>query len=279
MSLAGRTALAWLALAVFAPALTRAADARRIVALAPNLTELAFAAGAGERVVGAVQYSDYPEAARRIPRVGDAFRVDNEKILALRPDLVLVWESGTPRAVIEKLQALGLQVAVVQVSALPQVGDALRQIGRLTGTEKSAESAARDFEVKLAALKERYANRSRLRVFIEVDRQPLFTVNGRHIISEIVRLCGGENIFAGIGQLAAAVSTEAVVIADPDVILRAVADAQGAEDDWQRWANVKAVRDARVYRINPDTLVRATPRLLEGAEQVCRVLEKARRTP
>lgn len=250
-----------------------------MVTLAPNLTELVFAAGAGERVVGAVQYSDYPEAAQRIPRVGDAFRVDNEKILALRPDLVLVWESGTPRAVIEKLQALGLKVAVVQVSSLPQVGDALRQIGRLAGTEKNAESAARDFEVKLAALKERYAKGSRLRVFIEVDRQPLFTVNGRHIISEIVRLCGGENIFAGIGQLAASVSTEAVVIADPDVILRAVADAPGVEDEWQRWTDIKAVRDARVYRINPDTLVRATPRLLDGAEQVCRALEQARRMP
>lgn len=269
--------LAWVLVVVISAA-ANASEARRIVTLAPNLAELAFAAGAGERVVGVVQYSDYPEAALRIAHVGDAFRVDSEKILALRPDLVLAWESGTPRAVIEKLQALGLNVAVVQVSRLAQVGDALRTIGKLAGTGAVAEAAARDFEKKMAALKERYANRPRLRVFIEVDRQPLFTVNGNHVTSEIVQLCGGENVFAGIGQLAASIGTEAVIGENPDVILSTANDAEGVRNDWRRWSDINAVRYAHVYQMNPDTLVRATPRLVEGAEQACNALEQARRT-
>lgn len=252
-----------------------AAGASRIVVLAPNLAELVFAAGAGERLVGTVEYSDYPRVARRIPRVGDAFRIDHEKLLAVRPDLVLAWQSGTPVAVIEKLRGLGLPVAVVQVSQLAQVAEALRQVGKLAGTEASAEQAAQQFERNLATLKLRYADRSALRVFIEIERQPLFTVNGKHLISEIVQLCGGENVFAGVNQLAPAIGIEAVLVADPQVVLSTVRG-DPAMSAWRRWRKIDAVRAQRVYQLDPDTLTRATPRVIEGAKQVCEVLDRAR---
>lgn len=255
---------------------TASAAARRIVTLAPNLTELAYAAGAGELLVGAVMYSDYPEAARRLPRVGDAFRVDNERLLALQPDLVLAWTSGTPQVVIENLRDLGLNVVEVEVSQLAQVGSALRRLGKLAGTEATAERAAQEFEKQMAALREEHASRRRLRVFVEVDRQPLFTVNRRHVISEVVELCGGDNVFTDLKQLAPPISVEAVIAADPEVILGSFNDAGSLREDWRPWRNISAVRNGQLYIVNPDTLTRATPRLVEGAREVCHVLEKVR---
>lgn len=270
-----RRCLLWMPLLMLATAPAVATGPSRIVALAPNLAELVFAAGAGERLIGTVEYSDYPRAARRVARVGDAFRIDYEKLLALRPDLVLAWQSGTPVAVIEKLRTLGLPVTVVQVSQLTQVAGALRQIGKLAGAEASGERAAQQFERDLAALKLRYADRSPLRVFIEIERQPLFTINGKHLISEIVQLCGGENVFAGVKQLATAIGIEAVLVADPQVVLSTV-HGEPAMSAWHRWSKIDAVHARRVYQLDPDTLTRATPRVIEGAKQVCKTLDRVR---
>lgn len=254
---------------------TAAAPAKRIVTLAPNLTELVFAVGAGERIVGTVMYSDYPDAARRIPRVGDAFRVDSERVLALRPDLVLAWASGTPQAVIDNLKALGLRVVTLEVSHLAQVSGALRELGALMDL-KNAAGIANEFERDIAALRTQYAGRKRLRVFIEVDRQPLFTVNGQHVISEVVALCGGDNVFADLPQLAPSVGVEAVLEKNPQVILGSVIDAASLRADWAQWPNLSAVRLAQVYAVNPDIVNRATPRLAQGASEVCKVLDRAR---
>ncbi len=250
--------------------------ARRIISLAPHLTELVFAAGAGHRLVGAVAYSDYPPAARELTQIGDAFRIDLERVLALEPDLVLAWESGTPREVVGRLEALGLRVVSMRVSRLGEVAAALRLVGRLAGTEPAAESAAAAYEQELTDLRDRYAGRSSLRVFIEIGDRPLYTVNGQHPISELVSLCGGDNVFAGLDSLAPTIGAEAVIATDPDVIL--ATDDSGGDPRlaWSRWTNMTAIRAGNVFVVSSDLVARATPRLIAGARDVCQALEEGR---
>lgn len=250
--------------------------ARRIVSLAPNLTELAFAAGAGARLVGADSYSDYPTAARAVPRIGDAFQVDYEKVLALRPDLVLVWDTGTPEPTIERLRRLGLRVERVTVSNLDGIATALRRIGDLAGTSPVAERAAREYLTGIASLRADRRRVAQVTVFYQISEKPLYTVNGRHPISEVIGLCGGRNIFADVAQLSPPVSIEAVLERDPEAILAG----DGAQGDplgvWRRWPQMRAVRADNLYTVHADYLARATPRIVEGAREVCRVLDKVR---
>ena len=186
------------------------AERPRIVSLAPHLTELVYAAGGGDTLVGTVEFSDFPEAARALPRVGDAWRVDLERLLALHPDVVLTWTSGTPPDIVARLDTLHLHRVDIPTFRLADVPVALRTLGELTGTPAIARAAADSFSTQIAALRDQYAHATPVTVFIQLDDQPLFTVNSRHIISEIVELCGGRNIFAALPQLAPSISVEAV---------------------------------------------------------------------
>jgi iron complex transport system substrate-binding protein len=253
-----------------------AAGVLRIVSLAPNITELAYAAGAGEALVGTVEYSDYPAAARSLPRVGDAWRVDVESVLALRPDVVLAWSSGTPEGTIAQLESLTVRIVPIATFRLDDVATALRTIGSLAGTRASAEAAARRYEADIQRLRADHAGADRVSVFIEIDDEPLYTVNGRHIISEVVDLCGGSNVFADLPQLAPPVDLEAVIARDPDVILSTDDTIGDPRALWQRWTRLTAVRAGTIYSMASDTLTRATPRLTQGARDVCAALDDAR---
>lgn len=253
-----------------------AASPQRIVSLAPHLTELAFTAGAGDRIVATVEYSDHPEAARKIPRIGDAFRVDLERLVALRPDAVLVWESGNPAPTIERIRELRLPVVAFQTQRLEHVATALRAIGRLAGTSEIAERAASDYERRIQELRDQYRDRAPVRVFIEVDDQPLYTVNGKQIISEIVELCGGRNVFAELNEFAPAIGIEAVIAANPQAIISTDDTVPDAAAAWQRWRHIEAVRIGNVYTLRSDDIARATTRLTVAAESVCRTLDTAR---
>ena len=253
-----------------------AAPPQRIVSLAPHLTELAFTAGAGDRIVATVEYSDHPDAARAIPRIGDAFRVDLERLLALRPDAVLVWESGNPAPMLERIRELKLPIVPFRTQRLEHVATALREIGKLAGTSEIAERAAADYERHIQELRDRYRDRTPLRVFIEVDDRPLYTVNGRQIISEIVELCGGRNVFAGLSELAPAISIEAVIEANPQAIISTDDTVPDAAAAWSRWRHIEAVRAGTVYTLRSDDIARATTRLTVAAEAVCRTLDTAR---
>ncbi len=254
----------------------RVLPAQRIVSLTPGLTELMYAVGAGQSLLATVEYADYPEAARQIPRIGDAFRVDMEKLLALKPDLVLAWTSGTPVTTVEQIRSLGLRVESIEVQHLSEVGAALVRIGELTGRQVQAQQAADNFSQGVQVLRTQYAQRPTLRVFVEVNRQPLYTVNGRHVISEMLGLCGGQNVFADLSQLAPVVGVEAVLAANPDVILSTDGSPQQVQEDWRAWPQVRAVKQNHIYVVSPDTTTRATPRLLQGAQAVCDALEQAR---
>ena len=265
-----------LLLLIFVAVAAHAAPPQRIVSLAPHLTELAFTAGAGDRIVATVEYSDHPDAARRIPRIGDAFRVDLERLVALRPDAVLVWESGNPVPTIERIRALHLRVVAFQTQRLEHVATALREIGRLAGTSEIAERAAADYERRIQELRDQYRDRTPVRVFIEVDDQPLYTVNGKQIISEIVELCGGRNVFADLNEFAPAIGIEAVIAANPQAIISTDDTVPDAAAVWQRWQHIEAVRIGNVYTLRSDDIARATTRLTVAAESVCRTLDTAR---
>jgi len=253
-----------------------AAAGPRIVSLAPHITELLYAAGAGPLVVGASEYSDYPEAARRLPRIGDAFRLDYEGIVALRPDFAVAWQSGTPAGAIAQLESLGVRVIVLRVQSLDDIAAAVEEVGRLAGTGSVAGPAAERMRRDLAGLREAYAGRAPVRVFVELDHEPLFTVTGRHPISEMVALCGGVNVFESLPGLAPVVDLEAVIAARPGAILYTGPDTDPLRH-WSRWPDIPAVAAGAVLHVPSDLVSRATPRAVEGARAVCEAIESVRR--
>ncbi len=260
------------------PAETEAHTARyaRIVTLAPNLTELVFAAGAGEVLVGASAYSDYPPAALDLPRIGDAFAIDHEQLALLRPDLLLAWQGGTPAHVVDELRSRGYRVEVVHTNRLDDVPGALRKIGTLVGLADKAEASASAFAESMESLQRRYGGLEDLRVFYQVSQRPLYTINGDHYISELISLCGGSNIFAGLNELAPLVDVEAVIDRDPEVMLASTDAGMAAFDDWNRWPAIAANRFDNQYLIPADEIGRATPRLVRAAQAVCDALVLAR---
>lgn len=252
--------------------------ARRIVSLAPHVTELLFAAGAGERVVGAVDYSDYPEAAKGIPRVGSNRQLDLERIVTLKPDLIVVWLHGSAQRQLDKLLLLGIPVFYNEPRRLSDIARSIEQFGRLAGTERAARAASRAFIAREAELRARYAGRPPVRVFYQIWEQPLMTVNGQHLISDVLRLCGGQNIFAELAPLVPVIPTEAVVSADPEAIGTAVigGKARSGLDGWKKWPRLTATARDNFFYVPSDYISRHTPRILEGARQVCEALDTAR---
>jgi len=255
-----------------------AAPARRIISLAPHVTETLFAAGAGERVVGVVEHSDYPAAAQKIPRIGGYTRLDLEAIAALKPDLVVGWQSGNSQAHVEKLRGLGLPVFLTQSNRIDDVASTLERFGELAGTAPVARQAARAYRERLAGLRAHYSGKPLVRTFYQVWNKPLMTVGGNQIISDAIRLCGGDNVFAGITAMAANVTEEAVVAASPEAIVASGMSEARPEwlDEWRRWKTMPAVARDNLFFIPPGLIQRHTPRLLDGTEMLCGHLEKAR---
>jgi iron complex transport system substrate-binding protein len=263
---------AWLSEAIAAPEVPEP----RIVSLAPHLTELAFDVGAGERIVATVEYSDYPQAARAIPRIGDAFLVDLERLIAIRPQLVLAWDTGTPVPTIERIRALGLRVEVFSTQRLQDVAAAIRRLGELAGTEAVANATALKFEDDMRALRVRYQDRAPIRVFLQINDRPLYTVNDQQIISEIAELCGGKNVFAHLNELAPTIGEEAVIAANPQAIVSTDDTVPDPRARWERWQHLAAVRAGNVFSLRSDDLARPTTRLAKGASAMCQVLDTAR---
>lgn len=253
-------------------------SARRIISMSPHVTELLFAAGGGGRIVGAMNYSDYPEAARRIPLVGSNSQIDMERVVSLKPDLLVVWQSGNTARQLEQLRQLGIPVFYSEPRRLDDVAISLTRFGQLMGTEAAANVAAADFRQRVGALATRYARRPTVRVFYQVWDKPLYTLSGKHIVSDAIRACGGENIFAGLDVKAPSVSVEAVLQQDPEAIL---GDTQQGSDDagltlWKPYRNMKAVARGNLFTLRGELLTRAAPRIADGMAQLCERLELAR---
>lgn len=195
------------------------APAHRVISLAPHTTELIYAAGGADAIVGAVNYSDYPPAARALPRVGDNQALDLEKIAALKPDLLVVWRHGNAQRQIGALRALGIPMFLSEPGHLPGIADDLRKLGTLLGTESVANRAADDFTSRIDGLRAQYAQRTTVSVFYQIWDNPLMTLGGTHMMTDVIRLCGGRNVFASLTPIAPTISTEAVIAANPDVIV------------------------------------------------------------
>jgi iron complex transport system substrate-binding protein len=252
--------------------------AKRIISLAPNITEVLFHIGAGEQIVGADEYSNYPPAAKEIQRVSNYAAANYELILSLKPDLVIAWQSGNGDKIIEPLRKLGITVFVVETREIEQVPNLFRRFGKLSGQDKIAEKRALEFTERLKKLRTTNAKKLPVRTFYQIWDEPLITLNGKHMVSSVIELCGGVNIFADAIPLVPYVNIESVVAADPQVII-----AGGSQDEqphwfksWQKWSGISAVIKSQIYLIPADLMQRHSVRILDGAEMMCGYLDSAR---
>ena len=253
--------------------LTLASPATRVVTLSPHLTELVFAAGAGDRLIATVEYSEYPAAAASIPRVGDAFRLDIERIIALRPDLVIAWDSGNPRPAIAQLRTLGVPVWSVEIREPGEIAVVLEAIGAATGLSGLAQGEAVKIRQRLREMSRRYEGVRVLEYFYQVGEKPLFTINDDHLISKGLKLCGGHNVFDEEPGLAFQVGYESVIVANPDALfaphIENMPDPLAA---WREWPAMRAVRQDALFLLPADPISRATPRFLDSLELACKLL-------
>lgn len=258
--------------------LVLAQPAQRIITLTPHATELMFAVGAGASVVGAVEFSDYPPAAQKIPQVGGYAGLNIEAILALQPDLIIYWPEGNPARDIQRLQQLKLPLYASDPNTFADIAASLQRFAELTGRADEGFVATRAFQQRLAELQQRYQQAKAVRVFYQVWHQPLVTQSGDTFISRVLELCGGENIFARLPMRSPQISEEAVLAENPDVIIASGMAAERPQwlDHWRRYPHLSAVKNNHLYHVHPDLLHRPTPRLLDGAEQVCALLESVR---
>lgn len=252
--------------------------AQRIVSLSPHTTETLFAAGAGSRVVGTVDYSDYPEAAKKIPRVGGYSAFDLEAVVKHKPDLIVAWYSGNAPAHVDKLKAMGFPIYVSQPNRIEDVAGEIERLGQLAGSTATAQAAARAFRERLASLTARYSKRPVVRTFYQIWKEPLMTIGKDQIISDAVRLCGGDNVFGKLETMAPRVTVEAVIAANPEIIVASGMGDSRPEwlDDWKRWTTIEAVKRDNLFFVQPELLQRHTPRILDGTERLCEHLETAR---
>ena len=257
--------------------LTLDATAERIITLSPHLAELAWAAGAGEKLIATVAFSEYPRKVLELPRIGDAFRLDIERIVALDPDLVVAWDSGNPRSAIGQLKTLGIPVWSVEIRQPAAIADTLEALGRAAGTAGTARPAAKSLRRRLASLAASYGDAAPVSYFYQVDSRPLFTINGQHLISRGLALCGGHNIFADEPGLAFQASYESVIAANPDALFAPYPD--GDEDPlefWRDWPAMQAVQRDALFLLPADSISRATPRFLDSLELACKLLHRLR---
>lgn len=249
--------------------------AARLITLSPHLTELVYAAGAGDRIIATVAFSEYPPAAAELPRIGDAFQLDLERILMLGPDLVLAWDSGNPRPAVARLQSLGLPVWVSEIHRPEEIALMLERIGRAAGTEEAGQVAAAEIRRRIEALAATYAGRPQVSYFYQIDARPLYTIGGDHLIAHSLALCGARNVFAMAGALAPQVTREAVIAADPQAFL--APSLQPGDDplaEWREWPTLRAVQAGALYLLTADAISRATPRLLDAVATACRLLHQ-----
>ena len=252
------------------------APAARMVTLAPSLTELVFAAGAGDRLAGVSAHSDYPAGARRLPQVADAAGIGWESLLALKPDLVLAWKGGTRPEDISRLNSLGVKVFVVEIKHLDDVARTLQSIGKLVARSGPAERAAEVFRRRLNTLRISNADKPTVKTFFEVSSRPLMTINGDHVISEMIHLCGGSNVFEDAPGLVNEPSPEELLARGPDAVLYGKSAGEKQRANGSVYDSLPAVREGRIYGITADYAFRPGPRLLLATDEICNALDRAR---
>lgn len=255
------------------------APASRIVSLSPGATEMLFAAGAGDQIVATVEFSDEPPAAQKITRIGDSVAIDIERLIALRPDVVIIWPGGNNAAQVQKVERLRIPTFRHRVDTLEQLPDSVRRLGELAGTQPIANAAADEIERKLNALRSRYEQRSKVRVLMQVWNRPIYTVGGKQLISDALRVCGARNIFEDLSELSPSVEIEAIIARDPDLIIAAGKPTVAAEwaEGWRKFPSLRAVRHGNVVIFEDQRLSRLGPSVVDATKLLCETVEAARK--
>lgn len=253
--------------------------AQRIVSLAPHVTELLFAAGAGNKLAAVTDYSDYPEAAKKIPSIGNIFALDLERLLAIKPDLIVIWGTGNARVLAEKLRGHHLVVYESEPRNYEMIASSIEKLGKLAGSEKEAQQFSSDFRQRLQKLRQTYQlapNTPAVGVFYQMIQRPLMTPNDQHMISAAIRLCGGKNVFGHLKDFSATISQEAVLAANPDMLLTSGENTESLAS-WKQFSMLSAVRKQQMYAIKGDWLNRSGPRILDATEALCQHISTARK--
>jgi iron complex transport system substrate-binding protein len=257
--------------------LALAKPAERIITLAPNLAELVFAAGAGDHLKAVVEYSNFPEPVKAIPRVGNAFRIDLEGIVALNPDLVIAWKSGNPQTALQKLEQLGITVWQVEIARPEQIADTVESISDAAGTQLTGHPYAQQLRNTLTKLLRQNAKKTPVTYFYQIAARPLYTINGQHIISRSLAVCGGVNVFSELPTLAPQISRESVILTNPEAMIAPASSSEApALGHWQDWPRLSAVRNKSMLYLPADEISQATPRLLGSIESACKFLDDVR---
>jgi len=258
--------------------ITLQTPAKRIVALAPHIVENLYSAGAGSKLVGVVSYSNYPPEASDIQEVGSYNAFSLETIVSLQPDLIIMWGSGNGMQTLAKLEALGIPVFVSEPRQLADIPRTIRSLGVLAGTENDSETEAQRIEYEIALLKARYGTGEELSVLYQIWNEPLQTLNGDHLISQVIELCGGKNIFADTKTLAPRINIESVLLRNPDVIVASGMSKARPEwlDEWRNYPSLDAIKNDALFFVDPDHIQRPTARVLLGARNLCEQLDSIR---
>ncbi len=252
--------------------------AQRVISLSPHITELLYAAGAKEKIIAAVDFSNYPPEAKSLPRVGSGYQLDLEAIIGLKADLIVGWKSGNNPAQLEQLKKMGFKLYLSEPKDLRGIAKNLRDLGALLGNKTNAAQQASTFLAQLEKLEKENNSNIKLKVFYQVWDKPLFTVNGKHMISRVIELCGGENVFKALTTLSPQVDIEAVIAKNPQLIIAGLSkERENWLTDWKKWTSIDAVKNNQLYGINADLIVRQTPRILLGARKMCQQIAQARK--
>ncbi len=251
---------------------------QRIIALSPHSVELLYAIGAGDKIVATTSYSDYPAQAKNIEVIGDHRGITLEKLIALKPDLVVTWGSGNKINQIEQIKKLGFRVLDSDPQSLAQIAQTLRQLGEVTGHAPQAERIALQFEKDLAVIIKDYQHKSKVKVFYQMWSKPMMTISKDSWVNQFIEQCGGENVFANAATAYPTVSIENVLLSKAEVIL--VPKSKTARNhelfDWQHWTLLPAVKNKHIYYPDAKIIHRPTPRVLGPMLAVCRFIDKAR---
>ena len=260
---------------------TLSKPAPRIISMAPNLTEILFHIEAGSQIVGVVEYSDFPPEALDIPKIGASHQFDIEAILALQPDLIVAWESGNPIDDLAKLEQLGLPIFRTEPRTLIDIATLLQRLGKLTGHSAISDVLAATFLEGTASIRDAYQQQQNLTVLYQIWSDPIYTLNGEHLISRLIEHCGGTNIFFELETLAPVVSTESVIERNPDVIIAGGYGGVAPEwlDAWNQWSSIQAVKSKDLYTVDADQISRMGPRILQGLQELCQAIDQARGKP
>ncbi len=258
--------------------------AQRIVALSPHSVELLFSIGAGDRIVGTVEYADFPAGAKQIPRIGNYHGIQIERVVSLKPDLIVAWKGGNKAADLNKLRSLGFRIFYTQPKNISEISTDLIALGELTGNRKQATARSRRLMDRYLDIKSRYRNRRPVRVFYQLWHDPFRTVGSGGWLNSLVSDCRGENVFLDAEGDYPQVSMEAVIAKNPEVIIvphhpgNNSANSTARTDIWKTWGVVEAVRQERVFTINGDLLHRFSPRAVDGLALLCEMIDRGRQS-